>query len=390
VAIERLTRTARDQKLFHRAVVAPRSRFGMVITGENLDEREVALLVAALQGFDDPDDPILLGAETGSGKGRLTLGRESPVLQRIGPDELLAWLDETNPAKAGPAFRVLTDRERESIFDTAAELTSRASGSQVALDVDIRMDGPFLVNDPQPKRDSNSSHEDGPPDHRPRRDHAGRTLLPAKSVRGVLRARAERVVRTLGGHACRVDDPRAACDAIDDLAEIQNLCLACRTFGAPGWRSPLAVSDFTLVEERSTALRQEFVAIDRFTGGGAEKLKFNAEAAIDPHFKGEIGFDLLRGELWMAGLLALVLRDMCEGDLTFGFGAAKGYGAAVAFVSGWRLGGLDAPPVTAALSNIDIAADALPQEGTALTPAIAAALEKTIQAFRSKIRGEGT
>ena len=31
-----------------------------------------------------------------------------------------------------------------------------------------------------------------------------------------------------------------------------------------------------------------------------------------------------------AGLLALTLRDLLEGDVTFGFGAAKGYGACTA------------------------------------------------------------
>jgi hypothetical protein len=101
-------------------------------------------------------------------------------------------------------------------------------------------------------------------------------------------------------------------------------------FGAAGWRSPLRVSDF--VGSSLATLRQEFLAIDRFTGGGAEHLKFDAETADRPVLTGHISLDLeALGDVgvgrWALGLLALTLRDLLEGDLTFGFGAAKGFGA---------------------------------------------------------------
>lgn len=389
VAIDRLTRTARDQKLFHRRVVVPLTRFRLVVTGSNLDDDEVALLVAALSGFDDAEQPITLGAETGSGKGHLELVPGSLVFQCIGAKDLLAWLDDHTADGSVPTWRILDEGEQAPILKAAAVVAGRAVGAGIVLGVQIGIDGPFLVNDPPPRPAREVRPEERSAAHRPRRDHDGRTLLPAKSVRGVLRSRAERIIRTLSDdtrrHACRVDDQRFACEAIRDPVEVARLCLACRVFGAPGWRAPLAVSDFTLIEERSAGLRQEFVAIDRFTGGGVERLKFSAQPAIDPHFSGRIELDLARSEPWMIGLLALVLRDLCEGDLNFGFGAAKGYGAAVGLIADWRLHGLERlPPTFADLDGLN----SLPVSGTGLTDGVQTVIEAAVRVFRDMLGGE--
>ena len=118
------------------------------------------------------------------------------------------------------------------------------------------------------------------------------------------------------------------------------------------------MSDFTAVEEGKDAmLRQEFVAIDRFTGGVADKLKFNAEGAYRPMLRGTLSLNLARvsrshqpqqdnaymhTDPWTIGLMALVIRDLIEGDIPLGFGASKGYGASTARIHALRVSGLDA------------------------------------------------
>ena len=98
-------------------------------------------------------------------------------------------------------------------------------------------------------------------------------------------------------------------------------------FGAPGWRSPLALSDFVPEEGACEIQTQEMLAVDRFTGGGREGAKYNAKAVIDPVFQGRIVLDRNRAPSFALGLLALVLRDLKEGELSFGWGSAgKGYG----------------------------------------------------------------
>jgi hypothetical protein len=86
------------------------------------------------------------------------------------------------------------------------------------------------------------------------------------------------------------------------------------------------------------------LAIDRFTGGGADGLKFNAQAVYQPVLSGTLRLDVRRLDLWALGLLALTLRDALEGDLTFGFGASKGYGAGHIRVTGIQAMGLDHYP----------------------------------------------
>ncbi len=43
---------------------------------------------------------------------------------------------------------------------------------------------------------------------------------------------------------------------------------------------------------------------------------------------------------WGVGLLALLVRDLMEGDVTFGYGASKGYGQCYAKLQSYRLKGV--------------------------------------------------
>jgi len=199
----------------------------------------------------------------------------------------------------------------------------------VTLDITLHGASHFLVNDPS----QTGAIRDQQTGHAPLRDAAGHVVLPASAFRGVLRSQAEKILRTLhGSHAACT--PAAVCAPVETLADVARRCLACQLFGAAGWRSPLAVTDFRtpapVPEEQ--LLTQEFLAIDRFTGGGAEHLKFNAKALYQPTLTGQLSVDLqalARAGVgrWALGLLALTLRDLMEGDIRVGFGAAKGYGA---------------------------------------------------------------
>jgi hypothetical protein len=117
-----------------------------------------------------------------------------------------------------------------------------------------------------------------------------------------------------------------------------------RLFGAEGWGSVIEVGNFVEASRDGSpcpgeAYVQEFLALDRFTGGGAEERKFDAEGGWQPILKGTITVHLDRlkamGEVQPAlGLLALTLRDLAEGDLSFGWGTGKGYGWATVDTGG--------------------------------------------------------
>ena len=134
--------------------------------------------------------------------------------------------------------------------------------------------------------------------------------------------------------------PRGQAEAqVVNMEQAKKLDASARVFGAAGWRAPVEVSEFTQIGDgKLKEDRQEFVAIDRFTGGAAHQKKFRADYVLHPMFKGHLDVDLaalgrVEAGGWALALLAFVLRDLREGDISFGFGASKGYGSCRATIA---------------------------------------------------------
>ena len=191
------------------------------------------------------------------------------------------------------------------------------------------------------------------------RDHP---VLPGSGLKGALRSQAERIARTLATQAatdatdfletCPVcspvmsrpkpdqPQPQESCDSLlealgvlkstDDAGD-RHLCLACQLFGSPRRGSRLRVEDASLVGTPKYKPR-DFLAVDRFTGGGADQFKFDAAVLWTPRFK--VVLYLENPLQWELGWLVLALRDFQEGLGTVGFGAAKGFGRVEA--EAWR------------------------------------------------------
>ena len=106
-----------------------------------------------------------------------------------------------------------------------------------------------------------------------------------------------------------------------------DLCLACQLFGSAQKGSRLRVMDAP-ISGIPVWKAVDFLAIDRFTGGGVDGAKFDAAALWKPVFS--VRMFLEEPNSWELGWLALTLRDLAEGRLSFGFGSAKGFGRATA------------------------------------------------------------
>lgn len=330
VAIDRRTRTAAHRKLFHVDAVPPGSRFRVRIVAQNVTEQDIALLLLALDAFSDADRPIQLGMSTADGWGRFSWQLSS--LQRLLPEQVAAHMQSGKLGYEGlPAVPI------ESFLPLKASIRAQFRRRRV-LEIPIRLkfDGAFLVNDPGQCKSPNHPREADLPNHAPLLDARGQAYLPASGFRGVLRSQAERILRTLG-HA--IPDP----PQVITMLEVRALDRASLLFGTPGWKSPVSVSDFTMpnTEQRRVKM-QQFIAIDRFTGGGADKKKFNARYVLKPVLEGVLAIDIDRlheahAGGWAFALLAHLLRDLREGDLAFGFGSSKGYGACKAHIRQVRL-----------------------------------------------------
>ncbi|MHB9000152.1 MAG: RAMP superfamily CRISPR-associated protein, partial [Thermoanaerobaculia bacterium] len=338
VAIDRRTRTARHLKLFHREYVPPGVAFDVAIRADNLEDEEVALLDFALRGFADSNDPVTLGSDTRDGWGRFEIVKEEGV-----DDVRITTADRQSieTFAAGNDAIALQPIPPARLAAIRKKVPTKIAAAPLNIPITITFDGPFLVNDPsrtKKKKDLN----DPRPNHAPRVNSDNAPVLPSSSLRGALRAQAERIARTLGLRACRSTDPVDACPAflpatgrhalaqiLEDIRRDDRLCITCRLFGATGWASPISFEPFISIGDLKP-FTQEFVAIDRFTGGSAEHLKFDAEAYWKPSFEGALSIAPERTGAAERGLLWLTLRDLADGDVTIGFGAAKGYGACTA------------------------------------------------------------
>ena len=330
VAIDRMTRTAADKLLYHYEYVPAEVVFTLTIDAQGATIEGIQLLLRALSACNLDADGVAFGADTAGGDGKLTWKPESVF--HLPESQIAAWL-ETDGLVAGFATLPLRADSKQLLAGAAQDRTATRRPLMV-IDLQIQIAGNFLVNDPgrTGRRDDNGEHS-----RAFRRSRGGQAILPPRSLQGALRSQAERIARTLGG-----------LKAVSSIKELNlageggqtrlatELCPVSRLFGAPGWRKPMRCSAFeqqaTVEQAEEAQVVQDFVAIDRFTGGVSGDRKFDAEAMYHPLLKGSIVVDLAALESTRAGagtlaLLALTLRDLWEGDVVLGSAGAKGYGA---------------------------------------------------------------
>jgi CRISPR/Cas system CSM-associated protein Csm3 (group 7 of RAMP superfamily) len=352
VVINRRTCTASEERLFHHEFVPPGVSFNVTITGQNLSDAELEDLLFVFAGFNEGQ--VKIGADEAGGWGEMTW--KLTELRRITNTEVANWINSGAPSVGYGALAPVTADERQAWSNrVAARRATGLASTTLKLGIVLEFESHFLVNDPS----RTGKLEEGKMAQTPLLDVNGRLLLPASSFRGALRSQAEKIIRTVRDEqaACYPDDkgPRPACEVVYDKSELGRLCPACKVFGAPGWKSPISITDFVSESpllpyseeeakrrghETGKLCMQEFVAIDRFTGGGSHGSegeggsggkKFNAASVYRPRLSGMMTIDLEALQVvgasgWAAGLLALALRDLLEGDIRLGFGSAKGYG----------------------------------------------------------------
>lgn len=323
VGIDRLTRVPADRILFARDVVPAGTKFNVSLTGYDLDEEagDLELLLSALEGFHDEHQPIRLGGGSSDHEGRASW--ELSSVRVLAAPQVGDWLNQRRPGMPFESAVSWDANLRQSRVETAAKRrTEGVSRRRPVLTLTLRLKflGPFVVDDPD--ADAPTAHSGRQPDHAPRLTADRRPLLPASSFRGAFRSQAERIARTLDPLA--IGDPHRVFPnrRPGDYYPLEQL------FGAAGLAAAIECEPFVGVEPIKGELPfQQFVAIDRFTGGSAEKKLFSAAYVWKPTLQGRIHLRLDRIPPWLTGLLALTFRDLIEGDITFGFGAAKGYGA---------------------------------------------------------------
>ena len=155
--------------------------------------------------------------------------------------------------------------------------------------------------------------------------------IPGSSLRGVVRAHAERLLRTLDEkHACYVVEAKKFCLRQKGLKEdkesanhpYKESCYACKLFGNTEIASRVQMSD---LHPAVDPLRESRfgVAIDRITGAVAVG-PFDLEVVTDARFEGRI---VLRNfTVGQLGLLGAALLDIADGLVALGHAKSRGLG----------------------------------------------------------------
>lgn len=180
----------------------------------------------------------------------------------------------------------------------------------------------------------------------------GAFVLPGSSLRGALRSHAEKIARSLTTLNCSDENdflnkcpacnphadtsiPLTSCNDLirknrreqhnspEVAVEYERSCLACQLFGNLYKGSRLYVSDGYLATLPEIKI-MDFLAIDRFTGGGKDGAKFDAVVLWKPLFTFRIFLE--NPQEWELGWLMLVLKDIKEGLVAIGFGKNKWFG----------------------------------------------------------------
>lgn len=304
VAIDPRSRTAVDDKKYDIELLAAGSTFPLRVELLVAAGQEAALrqaLALALQGFERGEIPMGARRRRGFGKGRVHAWRVQRY-RLTEPAGLIAWLRAGDgPSMAGQRGTAIAplldvaqtalDRRQiftvEAIFGLAGSLLIRSSTEAA--------DAPDMVH-LHSKRGANQE-----------------AIVSGTSLAGALRARARRIVRTIG-------DEAKAETLIDDLFGPQIAGSNDRPKASRLW-----VEETVIKNPRELVVSR--VKLDRFTGGSFPTALFSqqpvfgvAETAV------QVSLRLQNPTAADKGLLLLLLKDLWTEDLPLGGEASVGRG----------------------------------------------------------------
>lgn len=244
-----------------------------------------------------------LGGAHGTGHGTCTVqALHALTLDLADPSDLAMWLGLDGPEGADVVRRRGT-----------AWPANQDDGSTLTRRVDIAVS---LPGDVRVGTGSSSAAAQGEPEAADLAvDDEDRPVLPASSLRGVLRSRAELIIRSLG-HDC--------CTGFG--APCVPRCLACRIFGHTGQRGTLRTIDAPL--ESPSVRSVPHVAVDRFTGGAMRGGLFTERVASNT--SAVLSVDIEQGPLADVAyaLVCQVALDIDDGFVGLGHASRRGLGAA--------------------------------------------------------------
>lgn len=224
----------------------------------------------------------------GCGRATLTRLRHGPV-DPATPDGASTWLSHSGP----------------DLFETVAtcDVPCAGAGPEPWLQASFGIVDGLLTSDGLPAKVAQSRRRRGTP------------LIPGSTWKGIIRSRAEYIIRSRYGE-------QAACQDLTGCGT----CVSCGIFGHQGQRAKLAFRDSYLEDVPDTPLPvRTHVGIDRVSGGARDALLFQTQplTAGQLHLRIDALDDVAP---WVRNLIWHVLRDIDDGLIGVGSRTTRGLG----------------------------------------------------------------
>jgi len=158
---------------------------------------------------------------------------------------------------------------------------------------------------------------------------SGQPYVPGSSLKGKVRAEAERIAREKGMPVCSPPDVRNMCGTTKASQEPDKFCICCRIFGTAGEvsvASKVKLRDAYPTKEVGETLKRTGIAMDRSTGSVAPRNLYLIEAVpAGTHFNLEIVAENLTDEelRLLKAALKSVQDSALGGFTTRGFGKVR-------------------------------------------------------------------
>ncbi|NBD95301.1 MAG: hypothetical protein GVY11_02345 [Gammaproteobacteria bacterium] len=315
LGIDPATATAEKHALTFYEFVPEGSLFEFRFEGVDVSRAAVNAFCHALAGL----KCIRLGAGGALCAGELVWADGNALVVRAStPAHIAKWCAGSEPDGQPEAEKIWPPEMEPASADTGSTHTDDFS-----VELTVVAEDPLLVASGLDRAEKEAESEIKTDEHADQmqvmQTADDRIRIPASSMRGILRARARKIL------ALWVRELRPQGDLCDPVER-----LLAHLFGDTTRASPLQVSEFLSKEsvQIDDLHHQFFNAIDRFTGGVASGHLYEVRAAPPgTRFCGRLalrpGASLAP---WARLLLALLVRDLQRGDLSVGWGRAKGYG----------------------------------------------------------------
>lgn len=286
IRIDGATKTTTDGALFHRHMLAPGAEFDITLTLKTTKEhheRFSSIVESMLQAIHS--GLIRLGAHKSIGSGKFTITScETVHYDCTDEADLNAYVHETKPYKKMSLSEVINNE------------------SFVQITLKGKTASPLLIGGQYP----NESNE---PDETYITTTDGKPLIPASSLKGVLRHRVNRIANVL---------------QLQDKDKYIAYLFGSNEPNADEGIGTLQLEDIILTKEKTKVYNR--IAINPFTGGTRSGALIEEETVVGT-FETNLQFQLKEKDSGVSlALLLFALRDLALGKLSIGSGAAIGRG----------------------------------------------------------------